>query len=681
MINNYLIKKNIFKFLIITLIFIFTNGVLYTNWYTADAAVIGKKKKGYSSKIKSETKKTVKKTAAKVKTTTAAKKAKNSLNSAEKTVTNTAKEICNSIEDYSQNSKKTVKTTATNTFKNSKAYAASVKPESGDITTNVNKTSKPLKAFALSSNNYYESRYAELAENSYKKSNISAQSSKSMAATKNFISEKSSTQPDTPATSKAKIKNIALSSNTIIGSDNNESYFNSESNSNSESESNIKSEKIHSSSTNRSLQTSAYKAMPYSLTKNARAASISKNEQENGSNDIKESKPGFFSKYLGNSESRLKWFPGLYLNLGANVLENPETGARKMWSKLGAIPRFSYNNISFAYDLTFYFDENNNLRKTDWDNFDDYIRKIYYIYYGNPGDKISARIEMIDDLTLGSGAIFRNYCGSLRYPLLDKKIGAIATYDTGYDDYIKVFVDDIASPGIYAASFELMPHNHIQMGAQIVSDNKVNMGFKNENISIGSLHIGIPLSSKYNSKFKIYEEIAKIKNFGSGMHTGVLAETNDFTFKTEFRVMSSNYIPNYFDTLYEMERHYKGRSLIRLYDNGERYSGWLNEFKAKIAETYTFRLSYEKDYSPFLKPHLSLGIDYTGLDYNKLKLSFNYDRKNLYYSNSRVSDAIYGLKARYDISDSSSMCYEIRHVLNEYGKAVDSINIETQLKF
>mgnify|MGYP000854516850 CR=1 FL=1 len=40
-----------------------------------------------------------------------------------------------------------------------------------------------------------------------------------------------------------------------------------------------------------------------------------------------------------------------------------------------------------------------------------------------------------------------------------------------------------------------------------------------------------------------------------------------------------------------------------------------------------------------------------------------------------------GLKARYDISDSSSMCYELRHILNESGKAVDSINIETQLKF
>ncbi len=627
------INKNILRFLIIALAVIFTGGVIAA-YSAAEAAAIGKKKKGYSAK----TAKTVK--AAKETVKKAAKKTNSSVKSAKAdaaaTVKNKTNRAAEFVDEYAEES------------------IAIASQQAETITAESRKAAAPLKAIALSSNNYYESRYAELA-------------AKTSAAKKTAV--KSPSIKTSAASASKSLKNMALSSNVVISSEDDESYFNGGAS--------VKSK--------RTSDSSYYEPAPRTyLSKNSRTKSSpadSKADDKAAGEEASSAKPWFFSKYLGNSESRLKWFPGLYLNLGANVLENPDTGARKMWSKIGAIPRFSHNNISFAYDLTFYFDENNNLRKTDWDTFDDYIRKIYYVYYGKPGDKVSARVEMIDDLTLGSGAIFRNYCGSLRYPLLDKKVGGVVTYDSGYDDHINLFVDDIASPGIYAASFEIMPHDHIQVGAQVVSDNKVNMGFRNENITVGSLHIGIPLSSKYNSKFKIYEEIAKIKNFGSGMHTGVIAESKEFTFKTEFRVMSSDYIPNYFDTLYEMERHYKGRSLVRLRDNGERYSGWFNEFKAKIADAYTFRLSYEKDYSPFLKPHLSLGIDYTGMEYNKLKISANYDRKNLYYSNSRVSDAIYGLKARYDISDSSSMCYELRHVLNDYGRAVDSINIETQLKF
>ena len=560
---------------------------------------------------------------------------------------------------YSSKKAKTVKTAAKKTAaavaKTKTATKKAVKSSAAAVKTSV----KPVKAMALSANNYYESRYSELAEKS---------SNKKSEAEQIFIMDK-----------KTAMKNTTLASRMVISSDGGESYFGAEA------------AKPTAAAKKSVKKTASSKAKYYEpveetyLAKNSAAKTKTfkdaKDEDKAKNEAAQEENTGFFSKYLGNSESRLKWFPGLYLNLGANVLQNPDNGTRKMWSKLGAIPRFSYNNISFAYDLTFYFDENNNMRKTDWDTFDDYIRKIYYIYYGKPGDRLSARVEMIDDLTLGSGAIFRNYCGGLRYPLIDKKVGGVVTYESGFDDYIKLFVDDVASPGIYAASFEIVPHDHVQIGAQVVSDNKVNTGFRNENVTVGSVHVGIPLSSKYNSKFKIYEEIGKIRNFGIGMHTGVVAETPDFIFKTEFRSMSSDYIPNYFDTLYEMERHYKGRALARLRDNGERVTGWFNEFKAKIEDAYTFRLSYEKDYSNSLKPHLSVGIDYTGMDYNKLKLSANYDRKNLYYSNSRVSDAIYGLKARYDISDSSSMCYELRHVLNESGKPVDSINIETQLKF
>lgn len=658
MINPVLNSKNFLKFLIVTLLFVFGGGALLPAG-EASAAAVGKKKKGYSAKNNkagktSAAKASVKAAPAAAKTGPAAAskaaKVKKAQAAAAPSVEPGAEEI-DGGDEFQASVTVPASSAKTASYEAAKKTAAKVSPTA--VTAKA-----PLRAISLSSNNYYESRYSELTE---KSNNRKSESEKIFIQDKNTV-----------------MKNPVLASRMVISSDGGGSHFERRDNASAAKAARTKKKAAKSSyyePVEETYLSRNAKTKNLAVEKDGKAAGGSKAEP------APENKGGFFSKYLGNSESRLKWFPGLYLNLGANVLENPDTGARKMWSKLGAIPRFSYNNISFAYDLTFYFDENNNMRKTDWDSFDDYIRKIYYAYYGKPGDRLSARVEMIDDFTLGSGAIFRNYCGSLRYPLLDKKVGGVLTFDTGFDDYIKLFVDDIASPGIYAASFEIMPHDHVQVGAQLVSDNKVNTGFRNENVTVGSLHVGIPLSSKYNSKFKIYEEIGKIRNFGMGMHTGVVAETADFIFKTEFRSMSQDYIPNYFDTLYEMERHYKGRALIRLRDGDERVTGWFNEFKAKIAEAYTFRLSYEKDYSAFLKPHLSIGIDYTGMEYNKLKLSANYDRKNLYYSNSRVSDAIYGLKARYDISDSSSMCYELRHVLNEYGKAVDSINIETQLKF
>ena len=562
----------------------------------ADAASIGKKKKGYSSK--------------KVAKTSMAKKS-------------------NAGAKASKAKKQAAKKSAVN---NAAAPEIIEKASSEPAAVDAAAVESPARAVALSSN-YYDDRYAEISQKVSEKSK----------------SKKASVKKTAP---------VALSKKVVISSDE-EDYS-----------------KIDARQRSPQLAYERRDMEPL-----AKQAAVKPEVKQAPDGKVEASKQTFWDKYLGNSDSRLKWFPGLYLNIGANVLENPDNQTRKMWSKLGAIPRFSYNDLSFAFDLSFYFDENNNLRKDDWNSFDNYIRKIYYIYYGKPGDRLQARVEMIDDLTLGSGAIFRNYCGSLRYPLLDKKVGGVFTFESGFDDYAKVFVDDMASPGIYAASFEVTPHDHLQLGAQVVSDNKINMGIRNDNITVGSLHVGIPLSTRYNSKIKVYEEMAKIKDHGTGMHTGVLAEMADFIFKSEFRVFSSDYIPNYFDTLYEMERHYKGRALVRLRDNGERNSGWFNELRARVSDAYTFRVSYEKDYAAYLRPHLSLGFDYTGMEYNKLKLSVNYDRKNLYYSSVKSNDAIYGLKARYDISDSSSMNYELRHVLNDYGKPVDSINIDTQLKF
>jgi hypothetical protein len=79
-------------------------------------------------------------------------------------------------------------------------------------------------------------------------------------------------------------------------------------------------------------------------------------------------------------------------------------------------PELAFGKFGIGLDIDLLIDSNGDPRESDWDNFDDYVNKIYYIRYGQRGDNFFGRIGGFPSYTLGHGLVMRGYTNMLRYP-------------------------------------------------------------------------------------------------------------------------------------------------------------------------------------------------------------------------------------------------------------------------
>ncbi|MFQ6614674.1 MAG: hypothetical protein ACE5D1_07515 [Fidelibacterota bacterium] len=94
----------------------------------------------------------------------------------------------------------------------------------------------------------------------------------------------------------------------------------------------------------------------------------------------------------------------------------------KVWNALAFRPVIPLGKAALALDLVFYIDGEGNLHKDEWDFSDGtaikntLLDKIYYIRWGQPGDKLYFKIGALDRVSLGYGILVNGYSNTLLYP-------------------------------------------------------------------------------------------------------------------------------------------------------------------------------------------------------------------------------------------------------------------------
>jgi len=86
------------------------------------------------------------------------------------------------------------------------------------------------------------------------------------------------------------------------------------------------------------------------------------------------------------------------------------------YTQIRLMPELVIGKVGIGLDVDILIDEDGNWRKEDWDHFDDYLKKVYYVRYGHRGDPFYGRIGGFTGYTLGHGLIMRDYTNMLRYP-------------------------------------------------------------------------------------------------------------------------------------------------------------------------------------------------------------------------------------------------------------------------
>jgi hypothetical protein len=127
-------------------------------------------------------------------------------------------------------------------------------------------------------------------------------------------------------------------------------------------------------------------------------------------------------------------------------------------------PEAQYGNFAFGLDATLRFDDQGDLRKVDWQNFDDVLRAIRYVRYSSDlkglfgetmqdqNSKVFLRVGQLENVTLGSGSIVSNYRSNASFD--DRKVGAEVKVSTN-EWRIEAFTSNLARAELVGARAEL----------------------------------------------------------------------------------------------------------------------------------------------------------------------------------------------------------------------------------
>jgi len=377
------------------------------------------------------------------------------------------------------------------------------------------------------------------------------------------------------------------------------------------------------------------------------------------------------------------------------------TIGNETYSQIRLQPQIKLGKFGFGLDVDLLIDANGNIRREDWDEWQDFVNKIYYVSYARKKDPFFFKIGSIPDYTLGHGLIFDHYCNMLRYPT-EKNVGAYVGINTpisglGFEVYThNIHKNEILAARVHANPLDitdipLLRNLKIGINAGIdrnqygkyvdkdgdnipdyydkfpdsanswldtdddgIADNVdldlngngymdhpllnpyVDNQFPGiatqyptypfdtnvipdfaqaypdkEEIRIYSLDAQVPLIDTEPFNLTTYAEIATIDGYGNGfIFPGFSSKFLIFDTKLEFRNFGDQFLPGYFDRLYDQQRSQV--KYVELDDMGRHNwslqtketlladvkasLGWFGYVRANLFDIVFFKLAYQDMY-------------------------------------------------------------------------------------
>jgi len=266
--------------------------------------------------------------------------------------------------------------------------------------------------------------------------------------------------------------------------------------------------------------------------------------------------------------------------VGAVALTDPETGETKVYYEFSMYPELTLGKLGIGLDLVVHFDENNQIKKDEWDEASDIYSKIDYIRWGikrqDPFYILFGRFRK--PVTIGHGFIVNNYTNMAQYPNI-RKIGMDMLLDArkwGLEAMVgdlrwreilagRLFIRPLTGTGI-----PLFKNLKIAGSCGIDIDPDSNSETKDDSVAVIGADVELPiftyrlfslttfadwakmqLGSTYTAKGSSYSNIT---DGGEGRTVGLSGKILFLNFRGEYRRIESNFIPGYFDGFYDIDR-------------------------------------------------------------------------------------------------------------------------------
>ncbi len=325
------------------------------------------------------------------------------------------------------------------------------------------------------------------------------------------------------------------------------------------------------------------------------------------------------------------------------------------------MPEFGFANFGVGLDLNLEFDSKGKLRKENFNETSDYLSIIRYARYGQKKDPVYVRLGALDYATLGHGTVMYMYNNSpsfdtrkigLEFDVDFSKFGFESVYGSfgeggvlGLRGYVRPlqFTDLAAVPVIgnleVGATFATDFHENAGITAGTLdAEGKLNVTQDEGSLSIIGFDIGLPVVSTGMFNLDLYFDYNKIISFGSGAATGVVASVNglglvDVRAKLERRFNGDQYLPSYFNSMYELERFSLAggapASKVQILKSTQKIGdGFYGELLVRLLGTFDITGSYQR-----LDDYPTSGILHLQTDISPEDMSFvaraGYDKVNI----------------------------------------------------
>lgn len=246
-------------------------------------------------------------------------------------------------------------------------------------------------------------------------------------------------------------------------------------------------------------------------------------------------------------------------------------------------PEFAIGKFGVGLDLRLDLDSTGSIRKENFNEASDFLSIIRYIRYGQKKDPVYVSAGVLDNYSLGHGSIVNQYNNS---PSIDKRSLGLAL-DLDFDKFgFESMYSDFSQGGVLGLRGYVRPLQYttlasipvlgkLEVGASVASDlNKyagVLSGYidpaTNEFVALNDrkstqiygIDLGLPVVRTSFFNIDLYADYGKVVDFGDGASTGAIFTFNGMglisaNVRLERRWMNDQYIPAYFNSLYEIER-------------------------------------------------------------------------------------------------------------------------------
>jgi hypothetical protein len=304
----------------------------------------------------------------------------------------------------------------------------------------------------------------------------------------------------------------------------------------------------------------------------------------------------------------------LPMGLGATFI-NGET-----FYLINITPEVAFGQLGIGLDINFRFNTKGKLRAGDYSKFEDYLRIIRYVRWAQKGDPFYIRVGQLDYSLLGHGSIIYNYRNSASYDM--RKTGIELDMNSEKFGFESMY-SDLTGRGLLGLRGYVRPLkftslakvpviNNFEVGATYTRDLNQYADYNQPispgpidssraGLSIYGFDLGLPIISYSFLKSTVYYDFAQISHYGHGSTVGINISLPGMGIlmvrgKYEFRFNGANFIPAYFNALYEHDRFLNGRSKSDTLWKVAANRGYYGELIISVLNTFNIIAGYQAPY-------------------------------------------------------------------------------------